>query len=59
MGEVKDKILGILKEYTQEMEGYSYYGSNPGISEDDYDEIASKIELLTNPEPRHENQDKE
>ena len=56
---MKDKILGILKEYTQEMEGYSYYGSNPGISEDDYDEIASKIELLTNPEPRHENQDKE
>lgn len=40
---MKDIILRILKEYTQEMEGYSYFGSNPGIPEDDYDDIADKI----------------
>lgn len=38
-----DKILEILKSHTKEMEGYSYFGSNPGVSEDDYDDIAKEI----------------
>lgn len=41
---MKDKIIEILKAHTREMEGYSYFGSNPGISEDDYEEIAEEIE---------------
>lgn len=27
----------------QEMEGYSYYGSNPGIAEEDYEDIAEEL----------------
>ena len=40
---VRDKIEAILGTFTREMEGYSYFGSNPGISEDDYDELAEAI----------------
>jgi hypothetical protein len=40
---MKAIILKHLKEYTKEMEGYSYCGSNPGVSEDDYEEISDKI----------------
>jgi len=39
----RDKIEAVLKTFTQEMENYSYYGSNPGISEDYYDEVAESI----------------
>lgn len=39
----KDRIIEILKGHTREMEGYSYFSSNPGISEDDYEEIADEI----------------
>lgn len=41
--DLRDKIVAILAEYTCEMEGYSYYGSNPGIKEDDYEDIAEAI----------------
>lgn len=37
------RIDDILKHFTQEMEGYSYFGSNPGISEDDYEDVADQI----------------
>lgn len=40
---VRDKIEAILGTFTREMEGYSYYGSNPGISEDEYDDVAEAI----------------
>lgn len=39
----RDKIEAVLKTFTQEMENYSYYGSNPGISEDNYDEVAEAL----------------
>lgn len=39
----RDKIEAILKTFTREMENYSYYGHNPGISEDDYDEVAETL----------------
>ena len=39
----RDKLEAILKTFTREMENYSYYGSNPGISEDDYDEVAETL----------------
>lgn len=42
----KNSILEILKAHTTEMEGYPYYGSNPGIPEDDYDKIAEEIMKL-------------
>jgi hypothetical protein len=41
--EPRELIVKILNSYTQEMEGYSYFGKNPGISIDDYDEIANEI----------------
>lgn len=37
------RLVQIMRRYTQEMEGYSYYGSNPGIPEDVYDEVAEEI----------------
>lgn len=40
---IRDKIEAILGTFTQEMEGYSYYSSNPGIPEDNYDDVAEAI----------------
>lgn len=39
----RDRIEKILATFTREMEGYSYFGSNPGISEDDYDDVAEAV----------------
>lgn len=41
--EIRERIVAIMKRYTQEMEGYSYFGSNPGIEEDDYEDVADEI----------------
>ena len=41
--DIRDKIEAILGKFTREMEGYSYFGSNPGIQQDDYDEVAEAI----------------
>lgn len=41
--ELRDKIVAVIDRYTKEMEGYSYYGSNPGISEDDYEDVADDL----------------
>lgn len=43
---LRDKIIEVISSYTQEMEGYSYFGSNPGVPVDDYKDIADEI-LLT------------
>ena len=40
---IRDRIVLVMAKYTQEMEGYSYYGSNPGIKEDDYEDIAEDL----------------
>lgn len=37
------QVMKIMDKRTQEMEGYSYYGSNPGMSVDDYEEVAIEI----------------
>lgn len=39
----RDKLEEVLATFTREMEGYSYFGSNSGIQEDDYDEVAEAI----------------
>lgn len=39
----RDRLIEIISRYTTEMEGYSYFGSNPGIKEDDYEDIADVI----------------
>ena len=44
----KEKILRVLKEYEKEMEGYSYFGSNKGVSVDDFEDIADEILKLNN-----------
>lgn len=36
-------IESVLERYTIDMENYSYYGSNMGVSENDYDDIAEDI----------------
>ncbi len=45
---LRDKIEAVLSSFTREMEGYSYFGSNPGISEDDYDDVAEAIMTVLN-----------
>jgi hypothetical protein len=40
---IRDRIIAVISRHTREMEGYSYFGSNPGISEDDYEDIAEDI----------------
>lgn len=39
----RDRIMAIIDCYTVEMENYSHYGSNPGVSKDDYEDIAEDI----------------
>lgn len=43
---MKEQILAILNEYRKDMENYSYFGSNYGVSEDDFEDIAEKIIAL-------------
>ena len=40
---IRDRIVAVMAKYTQEMEGYSFYGSNPGVKEDDYEDIAEEL----------------
>lgn len=40
---IRDRIVAVMAKHTQEMEGYSYYGSNPGIAEEDYEDIAEEL----------------
>lgn len=40
---VRDRIIAVIARYTKEMEGYSYFGKNPGVSEDDYEDVADEI----------------
>lgn len=39
----RQAIENILERYTRDMENYSYYGSNMGVSENDYDDVAEDI----------------
>jgi hypothetical protein len=41
--QIKQRIIAIIDTYTQEMECYNYYGSNPGVSKNDYEKIANDI----------------
>jgi len=41
--EIKERIIAIIDSYTKEMDGYSDYGSNLGVSRDDYSDIAEDI----------------
>lgn len=41
--EKRSLILKVLAAHTTEMEGYSYFSSNPGIPEDEYEEIADEV----------------
>jgi hypothetical protein len=41
--EIKERIIAIIDNYTTEMEGYSYYGSNPCVCRHDYEDIAEDI----------------
>lgn len=40
---IRDRLIAIMAKYTQEMENYGYFGSNPGLPEDQYDEVAEEI----------------
>jgi hypothetical protein len=40
---VRDRIVAIIASYTREMENYSYYGSNPGVPVDEYEDVAEDI----------------
>lgn len=38
----RDRIVAIIARYTTEMD-YSQFGCNPGVPEDDYEDIADEI----------------
>ena len=40
---IRDRIIAIISTYTQEMNRDSYFGSNRGASEEDYEDIADEI----------------
>ena len=44
--EAANAAMAKLKELTTEMEGYIYFGSNPGVKEDDYEDVADAIRAL-------------
>ena len=39
----KLELMKVCREFVTEMEGYSYYGSNPGIPEDEIEDMCEKI----------------
>lgn len=41
--QLKQAIIAVLQEHEQEMEGYSYFGSNRGVPKDEYEEVAEEI----------------
>lgn len=41
--QIRDRLIAIMSRYTREMENYGYFGSNPGIPEGEYDEVAEDI----------------
>ncbi len=41
--EKRDRIVAIIDQHTREMEGYGYFGSNPGVAKDDYEDVADDI----------------
>ena len=41
--EIRDRIVTIIAQHTREMENYAYFGKNPGVSEDDYEDVAEAI----------------
>ncbi len=42
---LRDRIVAIIDLYTREMEQYGYFGSNPGVGTDDYEDVADHILL--------------
>ena len=40
---IRDRIIAIIDRHTRDMEADSYYGSNYGVSQHDYDDIADEI----------------
>ena len=45
---IRDQIVKMIQQHTREMGGYSYFGSNPGVSVDDYEELADEIMIEFN-----------
>jgi len=43
--EQRERIVRIMNRYTRDMEADSYYGRNPGIALDDYEDVADEIRL--------------
>ena len=39
----RDRIQAIIAGYTREMEGYSFFGRNPGVAQEDYEDVADAI----------------
>ena len=39
----RDRIIAIISSYSREMEADFYYGSNPGVPVDDYEDVADEI----------------
>ena len=39
---IREVLLKAMRSHTQEMEGYAYFASNKGLSEDDYEEVVDE-----------------
>lgn len=39
----KIEVINLCREFVTEMEGYSYYGSNPGIPEDEIEDLVDVL----------------
>lgn len=40
---LKATLIALLEGHSTEMEGYSYFGSNPGIPEADFEDVADEF----------------
>lgn len=43
VSDVRSVVIATLQRHTKDMEKYSYYSANLGVSEDDYEEVADEI----------------
>nr|BFD64791.1 hypothetical protein BdHM001_34720 [Bdellovibrio sp. HM001] len=48
MTEMPESIKAALNKLDQEMEHYSYFGSNPGVSRDDYGDVVNESMAAVN-----------
>jgi len=49
---LRDVLIAALKNNTRNMENYSYFGKNPGVSEDDYETVTDEVMAYMEAQPK-------